>query len=91
MDLRTRAEQKMHACATQVKLWDLGGNKPSLVAAQDAKVGAAFAAAFCPDAPWLLAAGGAAGTVAVWDVLTNAAVATRYGKQLAQSRTAGRQ
>ena len=80
-----------HGCvhaAAQVKLWDLGANKPSLVAAQDLKVGAAFAAAFCPDAPWLLAAGGAAGTVAVWDLFTNAAAANRYGKQLAQSRPA---
>lgn len=53
----------------QVKLWDIADNKPSLVAAQDLKVGACFTAAFCREAPWLLAAGGAAGTVAVWDVL----------------------
>ena len=86
--MRCNLSQTLHACAVQVKLWDLAGNKPSLVAAQDAKVGAAFAAAFAPDAPWLLAAGGAAGTVAVWDVLTNAAVAARFGKQLAQSRSA---
>jgi periodic tryptophan protein 1 len=66
----------------QVKLWDITGSKPSLVAQQDLKVGACFTAAFCSDAPWLLAAGGAAGTVAVWDVLTNAAVSNRYAKQL---------
>ena len=74
----------MHA---QVKLWDVAGDKPSLVAAQDMKVGAAFTAAFCQEAPWLLAAGGAAGTVVVWDVLTSAPVANRYGKQFARSQS----
>ena len=72
----------------QVKLWDLRDNKPSLVAAQDLKVGAAFTAGFCQDAPWLLAAGGAMGTVAVWDIMTSAAVTSRYGKQLAKLRNA---
>lgn len=43
-----------------------------------AEVGAYFTAAFSRDAPWLLAAAGAAGTVAVWDVLTNASVSNRY-------------
>lgn len=66
----------------QVKLWDVADNKPSLVAAQDLKVGACFTAAFCQEVPWLLAAGGAAGTVAVWDILTNAAVSSKYGKQV---------
>ncbi|CAL8460646.1 g176 [Coccomyxa elongata] len=65
-----------------VKLWDVTQNKPSLVAAQDLKVGACFTAAFSRDAPWLLAAAGAAGTVAVWDVLTNASVSNRYSKHL---------
>ncbi len=72
----------------QVKLWDLKDNKPSLIAAQDLKVGAAFTAGFCQDAPWLLAAGGAMGTVAVWDIMTSTAVTSRYGKQLARLRAA---
>ena len=72
----------------QVKLWDLKDNKPSLIAAQDLKVGAAFTAGFCQDAPWLLAAGGAMGTVAVWDLMTSAAVTSRYGKKLAKLRNA---
>ena len=72
----------------QVKLWDLKDNKPSLIAAQDLKVGAAFTAGFCQAAPWLLAAGGAMGTVAVWDLMTSAAVTSRYGKKLAKLRNA---
>ena len=72
----------------QVKLWDLTGNKPALIAGQDLKVGAAFTAGFCQDAPWLLAAGGAMGTVAVWDIMTSAAVTARYGRKLAKLRSA---
>ena len=36
----------------------------------------------------LLAAGGAAGSVAVWDIMTSLAVSSRYGKQLAKLREA---
>ena len=61
--------------------------RPSLLASEDMGVGAAFTAGFCPEAGWLLAAGGAKGTVAVWDVTTSAAVQTRFGKQLAAART----
>ena len=70
---------------TQVKLWDVAGT-PSLIAAQDLKEGALFAASFCPEQPSLFAAGGAKGSVVVWDILTSSAVASRYGKELVQAR-----
>ena len=59
--------------------------QPSLVASQDLEVGAVFGAAFCPEAPWLIAAGGALGTVAVWDITTNAAVMSKYGRMLSRA------
>ena len=68
----------------QVKVWDVGAGTPALLAVQDLHVGAVFTASFCADAPALLAAGGARGAVAVWDVTTAAPVAARFGKQLAQ-------
>ena len=68
----------------QVKVWDVGAGAPALLAVQDLHVGAVFTAGFCADAPALLAAGGARGAVAVWDVTTAAPVAARFGKQLAQ-------
>lgn len=67
----------------QVKLWDVS-EKPSLVASQDLKVGALFAASFCAEQPSFYAAGGAKGEVVVWDILSSAAVVTRYGKELGQ-------
>ncbi|KXZ55388.1 hypothetical protein GPECTOR_3g514 [Gonium pectorale] len=62
----------------KVKLWDVSGNTPNLVVAQDLNTGAVFSAAFCADAPHLLAAGGAGGEVVVWDVRAHAAVAAKY-------------
>ena len=69
----------------QVKLWDVSSQQPSLVASQDLDVGAVFGASFCPEAPWLIAAGGAMGTVAVWDITTSAAVMSKYGRQLSKA------
>jgi periodic tryptophan protein 1 len=52
----------------QVKLWSVPqGAAPALLASQDLKVGGVFSAAFCRDAPMVVAAGGAKGTVSVWD------------------------
>lgn len=62
----------------QVKLWDVLSHKPSLIAAQDLKVGSVFAAGFCASAPYLLAAAGSKGEVSVWNVAASSAVAARY-------------
>lgn len=77
-----------HRCQSktlhQVKLWDTrGGGEPALLATQDLKVGAVFSAGFCADAPMLVAAGGAAGTVAVWDTTTCEAVTAFAGVESA--------
>ena len=69
----------------QVKLWDVS-EKPSLVASQDLKVGALFAASFCAEQPSFYAAGGAKGEVVVWDILSSAAVLERYGQELGLSQ-----
>ena len=78
-----------HWAGLQVKLWDTTGGQPSLLASEDTGVGAVFTAAFCGECGWLVATGGAKGTVAVWDVTTSAAVRARFGKQLAAARTRG--
>lgn len=41
-----------------VKIWDVRGKGPVLLAERDLKVGAVFSACFCGDDPFLLAAGG---------------------------------
>lgn len=48
------------------------------------KVGALFAAAFCPEQPSYYAVGGAKGEVVVWDILSCSAVAEKYGLILGQ-------
>lgn len=74
----------------QVKLWDIS-DKPSLVAAQEFKVGALFSAAFCPEQPALFALGGSKGELVVWDVLTSPSVAAKYGRDLAAGNRAASQ
>ncbi len=65
----------------QAKLWDISTGEPKLLTAKDLKAGSIFAAAFCAESPFLLAAGGAKGTLVVWDTLQDRAVAAKYGSQ----------
>lgn len=68
----------------KVKLWGAGdGGAPTLLGSEDLKVGAVFSACFCRDAPMVVAAGGAKGTVSVWDTRNTAAV-VEYAKQAGQ-------
>lgn len=64
----------------KVKVWDVSGSGPTLLASEDLKVGAIFALGFAGDAelPGILAAAGAKGTVAVWEVGAADAVAERW-------------
>ncbi|KAG2501867.1 hypothetical protein HYH03_000365 [Edaphochlamys debaryana] len=73
----------------KVKLWDVSGNAPSLVCAQELNTGAVFSAGFCGDAGHLLAAGGAGGEVVVWDVRAHAAVRSKYPAFAATMPTPG--
>lgn len=68
------------------KLWDISKGQPQLLVTRDLRVGAVFSAAFSGDAPHLLAAAGAKGTVTVWDVTTEAEIAHRFGAGLAGAR-----
>lgn len=64
------------------KLWDVSGHKPALLASQEPKLGAIFAAAFCAEVPYLLAMAGAKGSVGVWDVRAAGAVAAKFPQLL---------
>ncbi len=72
----------------QAKLWDLSTGEPKLLAAKDLKAGAIFAAAFCPESPFLLAAGGAKGKMVVWDTLQQPGIAAKYGRQRPRRKAA---
>jgi periodic tryptophan protein 1 len=63
----------------KAKLWDVSSGAPTLLASQDAGLGAIFTASFCGlDAPHLLAMAGAKGAVGVWDVRSSAPVAGKW-------------
>ncbi|KAH7430339.1 hypothetical protein KP509_09G094400 [Ceratopteris richardii] len=63
-----------------VKLWHLKDNEPGFICSQNFKLGAVFASAFCNDSPFLLALGGSKGKLHVWDIMTEAEVARRFGR-----------
>ena len=70
----------MRCWCIQVKIWDATGNAPKLVASQDLGVGAVFAVGVPSDAAHLIAAGGAKGEVAVWDLQFQPKLKRAYAK-----------
>ncbi|KAI9598776.1 WD40-repeat-containing domain protein [Syncephalis fuscata] len=57
-----------------VKVWDVRGGKPTMVASREVGVGKVFNARFCPDSLLNLAVCGTTGGLRIWDVSTNRAV-----------------
>ena len=60
----------MATCSSDeyVKLWDIAtGDKPTLVGYKKMGMGELFSLSFYKDIPWVLAAGGSKGEIAVWD------------------------
>ncbi|KAK6517429.1 hypothetical protein TWF281_004086 [Arthrobotrys megalospora] len=59
-----------------VKIWNVEGNKPSMVTTRDFDLGKIFSVGFAPDKAvgFRLAIAGSEGIVKVWDTSTNAAV-----------------
>jgi periodic tryptophan protein 1 len=79
------APELLLTCSTDktLKRWDVKAGKPSLVATNNPQIGAVFSAGFAPSVPYLVGCAGSKGEVAVWDILTDEAVARGpYGAQL---------
>ncbi|KAI3427937.1 hypothetical protein D9Q98_006327 [Chlorella vulgaris] len=76
----------------KVKVWSMLEHRPVLLATQNLNVGAVFSMGFSRDSPLVLAAGGAKGTVSVWDTWSAGGVCAfvqQHAPELAAARGRG--
>ena len=61
-----------------VKIWDISngnGTDPKMVSAKKMNMGEIFTLSYYKDIPWVLAAGGSKGELAIWDTEESEAIA----------------
>jgi len=65
-----------------IKIWDIGTGKPDCVATKSMGIDEVISASFYSSSPWLLAAGGGNGNVAIWEVNENSKIQEHFKGRL---------
>lgn len=69
-----------------VKVWDLASTgQPKLVGYRKMVMGELFSLSYYKDIPWVLAAGGSKGEIAVWDTEENEKIKDHFAPFLDQT------
>lgn len=72
-----------------IKIWDIAANngaEPKLIGNKKTNMGELFTLSYYKDIPWVLAAGGSKGEVAVWDTEENENLQKHFSPFIDQSR-----
>jgi periodic tryptophan protein 1 len=76
-----------------IKIWDIahnGGTEPKLIGNKKTNMGELFTLSYYKDIPWVLAAGGSKGELAVWDTEENENLSKHFTPFIDPTKVAGK-
>jgi WD40 repeat protein len=72
-----------------IKIWDIANNngtEPKMIGHKKTTMGELFSLSFYKDIPWVLAAGGSRGEIAIWDTEESEKISSHFSPFLDKSK-----